>query len=115
VPARGPEQRASKPLAILHQTRSDATSAKLASTTGGEKARRVFRRKNPQRPTDLCKSPTFEAVAYERIKTEHAGAKNGGGAWMTRANAKQTSKRNRRENEKQIRRSILTDRPPGSA
>jgi len=27
-------------------------------------------------------------VAYERIKTEHAGAKNGGGAWMTRAEAK---------------------------
>jgi len=27
-------------------------------------------------------------MAYERIKTEHAGAKNGGGAWMTRAEAK---------------------------
>jgi len=36
------------------------------------------------------------SMAYERIKTEHAGAKNGGGAWMTRAEAKQTAKRQRR-------------------
>jgi riboflavin biosynthesis pyrimidine reductase len=36
-------------------------------------------------------------MAYERIKTEHAGAKNGGGAWMTRAEAKQTAKRQRRQ------------------
>lgn len=36
-------------------------------------------------------------MAYERIKTEHAGAKNGGGAWMTRTEAKQTAKRQRRQ------------------
>jgi hypothetical protein len=36
-------------------------------------------------------------MAYERIKAEHAGAKNGGGAWMTRAEAKQTAKRQRRQ------------------
>ena len=40
-------------------------------------------------------------MAYERIKTEHAGAKNGGGAWMTRAEAKQTAKRQRRQIDKQ--------------
>jgi len=40
-------------------------------------------------------------LAYERIKTEHAGAKNGGGAWMTRAEAKQTAKRQRRQIDKQ--------------
>jgi hypothetical protein len=36
-------------------------------------------------------------VAYERIKPEHNGAKNGGGAWMTRAEAKQAAKRQRRQ------------------
>ena len=40
-------------------------------------------------------------MAYERIKSEHAGAKNGGGAWMTRAEAKQTAKRKRRQTDKQ--------------
>jgi hypothetical protein len=35
-------------------------------------------------------------MAYERAKTEHAGVKNGGGAWMTRAEAKETAKRKRR-------------------
>ena len=39
-------------------------------------------------------------MGYERIKTEHAGAKNGGGAWMTRAAAKRTAKRNRRQIDK---------------
>jgi hypothetical protein len=39
-------------------------------------------------------------VGYERIKTEHAGAKNGGGAWMTRAAAKRTAKHNRRQIDK---------------
>jgi len=39
-------------------------------------------------------------MAYERIKTEHAGAKNGGGAWMTRAEAKLVSKRKRRQADK---------------
>lgn len=39
-------------------------------------------------------------MAYGRIKTEHAGAKNGGGAWMTRAEAKQAAKRKRRHAER---------------
>jgi hypothetical protein len=38
-------------------------------------------------------------MAYERIKTEHAGAKNGGGTWMTRAEAKQTARRQRRQED----------------
>jgi hypothetical protein len=41
-------------------------------------------------------------MAYERIKTEHAGAKNGGGAWMTRTEAKQASKRKRRQADKRV-------------
>lgn len=36
-------------------------------------------------------------MAYGRIKTEHSGAKNGGGAWMTRFEAKRASKRRRRQ------------------
>jgi hypothetical protein len=39
-------------------------------------------------------------MGYERIKTEHAGAKNGGGAWMTRAAAKRTAKHKRRQADK---------------
>lgn len=34
------------------------------------------------------------------IKTEHTGAKNGGGFWGTRAEAKKMSKRARREADK---------------
>jgi hypothetical protein len=41
-------------------------------------------------------------MAYERIKTEHAGAKNGGGAWMTRAEAKRASKCKRRQADKRV-------------
>jgi hypothetical protein len=44
----------------------------------------------------------MRAMAYERIKTEHAGAKNGGGAWMTRAEAKRASKRKRRQADKRV-------------
>ncbi len=40
-------------------------------------------------------------MAYERIKTEHAGAKNGDGAWTTRAEAKRTAKRRRRQADRQ--------------
>jgi hypothetical protein len=36
-------------------------------------------------------------VGYKRVKTEHAGAKNGGGAWMTRAEAKESARRKRRQ------------------
>jgi hypothetical protein len=39
-------------------------------------------------------------VAYEVKKTEHAGAKNGGGYWGTRADAKKGSKKARRANDK---------------
>lgn len=39
-------------------------------------------------------------MGYERIKTEHAGPKNGGGAWMTRAEAKQSARGKRRRAEK---------------
>jgi hypothetical protein len=39
-------------------------------------------------------------VGHERIKTEYAGAKNGDGAWMTRAAAKRTAKHNRRQIDK---------------
>jgi len=35
-------------------------------------------------------------MAYDKVKTEHAGAKNGGGAWTTRAAAKQASRKRRR-------------------
>jgi hypothetical protein len=35
-------------------------------------------------------------MAYGRIKTEHTGAKNGGGAWMRRVDAKQYSRKRRR-------------------
>ena len=38
-------------------------------------------------------------MANGRIKTEHVGAKNDGGAWMTRAEAKQTAKRQRRQED----------------
>ncbi len=48
-------------------------------------------------------------MGYERIKTEHAGAKNGGGAWMTRAEAKETSKRSRRAMEKVAKGGQLLD------
>jgi hypothetical protein len=39
-------------------------------------------------------------MAYGRIATEHAGPKNGGGAWMMRAEAKQAAKRKRRQADK---------------
>lgn len=48
-------------------------------------------------------------MAYERIKIEHAGAKNGGGAWMTRAEAKENSRRRRRQLDKQAAGDALPD------
>ncbi len=36
------------------------------------------------------------------LKTEHSGAKNGGGHWGTREDAKSLSKRSRRSNSKKI-------------
>jgi 3-methyladenine DNA glycosylase Tag len=44
------------------------------------------------------------AVGYKRVKTEHAGAKNGGGAWMTRAEAKESAGRKRRQADAVLRR-----------
>lgn len=43
-------------------------------------------------------------VGYERVKTEHAGAKNGGGAWMTHAEAKESARRKRRQADGVLRR-----------
>jgi hypothetical protein len=51
-----------------------------------------------------CHSQTtsiVEVVAYKSDKTKHAGAKNGGGVWMTRAEAKEAAKRKRRQLDKQ--------------
>jgi hypothetical protein len=47
--------------------------------------------------TVVGKASVYSRVmSYERVKTEHAGAKNGGGAWMTRSQAKLVSRRKRR-------------------
>lgn len=40
------------------------------------------------------------AWGFKRMKTEHSGAKNGGGFWGTRREAKEASKRRRRRNDK---------------
>jgi hypothetical protein len=42
-------------------------------------------------------------VGYKQVKTEHAGAKNGGGAWMTRAEAKESARRKRRQADGMLR------------
>ncbi len=39
-------------------------------------------------------------MGFKRIKPEHSGAKNGGGAWMTRVEAKEAAKRQRRQEDK---------------
>jgi len=41
-------------------------------------------------------------VDPRRIKTEQAGAKDGGGAWMTRAEAKESAERKRRQAEAEV-------------
>lgn len=43
-------------------------------------------------------------MGYEKLKTEHAGAKNGGGAWTTRAEAKRASNRGRRVEDQRVTR-----------
>ena len=44
-------------------------------------------------------------MAYgRRIKTEHAGGKNGGGAWMRRVDAKLYSRKARRAASKKLAR-----------
>jgi hypothetical protein len=48
-------------------------------------------------------------MANGKIKTEHAGAKNGGGAWMTRLEAKKVSKKLRRTNGKKAIRQALKE------
>jgi hypothetical protein len=40
------------------------------------------------------------AWGFSGMKTEHSGAKNGGGLWGTRNEAKKASKRRRRRNDK---------------
>jgi len=39
-------------------------------------------------------------MAHGKVKTEHTGAKNRGGAWATRAEAKQASKKVRRQRDR---------------
>lgn len=39
-------------------------------------------------------------MGHKRIKTDHAGGKNGSSAWLTRAEAKETAKRRRRQKGK---------------
>lgn len=41
-------------------------------------------------------------MAFGKIKTEHSGAKNGGGHWGARADAKIISKKLRRKKSKKI-------------
>lgn len=48
-------------------------------------------------------------MGYKRIKTEHAGPKNGGGAWMTRAEAKQSARRKRRHADETVESGRLID------
>jgi hypothetical protein len=43
-------------------------------------------------------------MAVAKLKTEHGGAKNGGGARMTRAEAKSASRKRRRDADKQAAR-----------
>lgn len=40
------------------------------------------------------------AEGYRGMKTEHAGAKNGGGFWGKRAEAKRASRKRRRQTDK---------------
>ncbi len=39
------------------------------------------------------------AEGYRGMRTEHAGAKNGGGHWGTRAEAKRASRKRRRQTD----------------
>lgn len=41
-----------------------------------------------------------------RVKTEHAGAKNGGGYWGLREDAKKVSKKLRRKHDKRASREV---------
>ena len=49
------------------------------------------------------------------IKTEHAGAKNGGGHWGPRAEAKQISRQRRRAADKRAEAEVVTIFPPPDA
>ena len=48
-------------------------------------------------------------MANAKLKTEHNGAKNGGGAWDTRFNAKKASRKARRSNDKRLVRQALKE------
>lgn len=41
-------------------------------------------------------------MALDKVKTEHAGAKNGGGAWTKREQAKKASRKRRRRADRAI-------------
>jgi hypothetical protein len=53
-------------------------------------------------------------MANAKLKTEHAGAKNGGGHWGPRADAKRYSKRRRRQQDKTliVNGRMYTEYPP---
>jgi len=48
-------------------------------------------------------------MAIAKIKANHNGAKNGGGAWCTRFEAKRASKKIRRRNGKKAIRNALKE------
>lgn len=50
-------------------------------------------------------------IKQQRIKSEHAGAKNGGGFWGSRKEAKQISKRVRRQNDVREAKHAEADKP----
>src|ERR1700739_4166048 len=50
-------------------------------------------------------------MGYERIKIEHAGAKNGGGAWMSLSEAKMASRCKRRQADRRV---VADASPPSS-
>ena len=53
-------------------------------------------------------------MGYERVKTEHAGAKNGGGAWMTRAQAERAARHKRRALDMHLGRAMRATDPQGA-
>ncbi len=60
----------------------------------------------------LSTEPERAMAKRQRTKTEHSGAKNGGGYWGTREEAKQISNRLRREQDRrQIAEQVLSAEP----
>ncbi len=52
--------------------------------------------------TGRCAILTLMSLGRRFVKTEHAGAKNGGGYWGRRADAKRISRRLRRCRERDV-------------